>query len=187
MRFDAAAATMKRKMRTAARCLQAFAFSVFMAGGSIGGMLGFAIGGILNDVASWRYAMLSMVAPGVLLAALILLTVREPRRPETVRAGVSDPPLPVAEAARTLLGSPVFCWMAAGAACFGHFNQARRSVSGGRLDHVPPSEDGTPILMRQQLDLVSGAPVESALPWRWKRASKLRPRGHGWRGARRKR
>ncbi len=75
------------------------AMGLYFVGAQLGILLGLALGGVINDLADWRTAMFVLGAPGVLMAALVFFTVREPPRPpspvvrdaapEGVVAGVS--------------------------------------------------------------------------------------------------
>ena len=56
------------------------ALALYSAGGSIGMMLGLWLGGILGDLYGWRAAFVIVGLPGIALAVLVRLTVREPRR-----------------------------------------------------------------------------------------------------------
>jgi predicted MFS family arabinose efflux permease len=58
---------------------RAFALSVYGLGGSLGSMLGSSAGWV-SDAFSWRAAFLVLGLPGVLLAIVIGVTVREPAR-----------------------------------------------------------------------------------------------------------
>ncbi len=59
---------------------RALALSVYSIGIYIGILIGFAAGGFLADAFSWRLAFFVVGIPGVALALLLLLTVREPIR-----------------------------------------------------------------------------------------------------------
>ena len=59
---------------------RALALSVYSIGIYIGILIGFAAGGFLADAFSWRLAFFVVGIPGVALALLVLLTVREPIR-----------------------------------------------------------------------------------------------------------
>lgn len=122
---------------------RATALGIYSMGVTLGGVLAFLFGGPLADmqgatfgnwlgsiglgglfsgidwanVEGWRIAFIVIGAPGVLIALLLLLTVKEPPR------GYSDPPdaakLDKASARETLkelAGKPTFWWMAIGAA-----------------------------------------------------------------------
>jgi predicted MFS family arabinose efflux permease len=59
-----------------------FALSLFLIGGSLGGLVGFTLGGVINDAVGWRQAFLIPAAAGAVLAVLVLSLVREPRTPK---------------------------------------------------------------------------------------------------------
>ncbi len=59
---------------------RAFAVGVFQAGGLVGMSIGLAIAGLLAEAYGWRTAMVGIGLAGIPLAALIALTLREPRR-----------------------------------------------------------------------------------------------------------
>ena len=103
----------------------------FLFGGPLAGMEGatfgnwlasIGLGGLFSgidwaNVEGWRIAFIVIGAPGVLIALLLLLTVKEPPR------GYSDPPDAVKqdrasarETLKELAGKPTFWWMAIGAA-----------------------------------------------------------------------
>lgn len=56
------------------------AMAVFTMGAAIGATIGLAAGGWLADAYSWRWAFVVLGLPGVVLALVIRLTVREPSR-----------------------------------------------------------------------------------------------------------
>jgi MFS family permease len=59
---------------------RATALSILVMGGPLGSMVAFAAGGWLGDTLGWRAAFVIFGAPGLVLAVLIRLLVREPRR-----------------------------------------------------------------------------------------------------------
>jgi predicted MFS family arabinose efflux permease len=59
---------------------RARAVSIFLLGTIAGGLLGFGIGGYLAEHYGWRVAFLVVGLPGVLLAVVIRLAIKEPRR-----------------------------------------------------------------------------------------------------------
>lgn len=59
---------------------RATAISLFTTGGHIGLMLGLAGGGLLYESLGWRMTLVAVGLPGILLAMLVALTVREPDR-----------------------------------------------------------------------------------------------------------
>ncbi|MBV7255272.1 MFS transporter [Pacificimonas sp. WHA3] len=64
---------------------RAWAVGVYAMGVTLGNVLANFIGGPLADVVGWRMAFILLGAPGILLAALALFTIPEPRR------GATDP------------------------------------------------------------------------------------------------
>jgi MFS family permease len=67
------------------------AFSIYSMGVSIGVLIGSIAGGYVAEAYGWRMTFVIFGAPGVLLAVLIPLTIREPKR------GRLDPPRPADE------------------------------------------------------------------------------------------
>jgi len=59
---------------------RAMAMSIFSSGISLGVLVGFLAGGWINEYFSWRVALVVVGLPGVLLAVVIRLTLREPVR-----------------------------------------------------------------------------------------------------------
>jgi predicted MFS family arabinose efflux permease len=76
---------------------RAMAMSIFTAGGAAGILGGFAIGGWLEAAFGWRGAFLLLGVPGLVLAILIGLTLREPVRGQSGAAHL---------AAKTARGAP---------------------------------------------------------------------------------
>jgi MFS family permease len=97
------------------------ALGIFSLGVPLGTFLGIYLGGILVDLVGWRWTFVALGAPGLLLALLVLLTIREP-----VRGGLDDPAdvamlraseeIPFWEVVRGLLSSPTFRIMSLSAA-----------------------------------------------------------------------
>jgi predicted MFS family arabinose efflux permease len=65
---------------------RASAISVIWLGAPVGVIFGSMLGGWMAEYVSWRAAFIAVGAPGILVAILIILTLREPPR------GMSDPP-----------------------------------------------------------------------------------------------
>jgi len=59
---------------------RATALAIYSLGIPIGGALGSLLGGWLGELYGWRIAFLAVGLPGVLLAAVVRLTLREPKR-----------------------------------------------------------------------------------------------------------
>ena len=86
------------------------ALAIYSAGGSVGMVLGLWGGGYLGDVYGWRMAFVIAGLPGILLAIVVRLTVREPRRGRfESKAPASEDSLRVVLS--TLWGTPAFRWI----------------------------------------------------------------------------
>ncbi|HET9444959.1 MAG TPA: MFS transporter [Steroidobacteraceae bacterium] len=81
----------------------------------VGVMLAFIIGGVLNQHLGWRMTLACMGAPGVLLALVWWITVREPVRGASDTAVAARAQHPLSTTVRYLLGLKSFCWMTLGA------------------------------------------------------------------------
>ena len=101
---------------------RATALGIYALGIPVGTMLGNFLGGWINEAFDWRVAFFVVGAPGVLLAVVVRLTLREPPRgmsePPEVRAAAADAPAapPVADVFKALWGRRSFRWMSIGAA-----------------------------------------------------------------------
>lgn len=90
---------------------RASAIAFYGMGVPIGTLLGLVIGGVVNDIWGWRYALMLVGAPGILLALLLPLLMREPRRFGLVRgdaAPVRPPPIPVRQAVTEIFQSRAY-------------------------------------------------------------------------------
>jgi MFS family permease len=94
---------------------RATALAVFSLGVPLGTMLGYSLGGWLGEHYGWRSAFVWMGLPGIALAVLVRLTLREPPR------GQFDPPRHAAASSastgdvlRHLFGLSSFRWMVPG-------------------------------------------------------------------------
>lgn len=72
------------------------ALTVYALGSCLGAWIGADVAGRVADLYGWRHAFLALGVPGVVLAALIFLTVREPRRGamDAPRAADTEPAAP---------------------------------------------------------------------------------------------
>ncbi len=87
---------------------RATALGIFATGVSFGTLLGNVLGGWIGQEYGWRAAFIWLGLPGLLLAALLAWTVREPDRSAAPRdASLGD-------VIRVLIAQPAFVWMAAG-------------------------------------------------------------------------
>jgi MFS family permease len=91
------------------------AMGVYAAGASAGVAFGFLIGGLLFTLYGWRVSLVVVGAPGILLALLIWLTVREPPRGRFEQSASTEP-MPVAQAYRFLWTQRSYVYLQFGAA-----------------------------------------------------------------------
>ena len=93
------------------------ALGVYSMGVTLGGMFANLIGGWVTDAFDWRTAFFVVGLPGVLIALIFKLTVKEPPRGYTDPKGAQSAadPVPLREAIRELTTKPAFWLMTAGA------------------------------------------------------------------------
>ena len=83
-------------------------------GASMGTAGGLIIGGQLAEIFNWRWAFILMGLPGLLLGAIIYLTVREPLRGRYAPPGTDMTQLPLGQTIRSLVTNRVFMGLALG-------------------------------------------------------------------------
>jgi len=96
---------------------RATALSIYSLGIPIGAGIGYLAGGWLNEFFDWRTAFIVVGAPGILLAIVVQLVLKEPTRgafddPSALRPGGE----PLTSVLRFTMGLPAFRHMAIGAA-----------------------------------------------------------------------
>lgn len=93
------------------------AMSIFTLGGVAGIGAGMLLGGIVGQHYGWRTAIIAAGVPGLFLAALFFLTVREPPRGQMEQdaGGAAQPRPSLGTVLRTLLGKRTFLWLIVGA------------------------------------------------------------------------
>jgi predicted MFS family arabinose efflux permease len=94
---------------------RSLALALFNSGPSLGGFLGFLLGGYAGDWFGWRTAFMIAGAPGLLAALLLKLTVKEPVRGRIdglERHGQHVPPL--GQTLLSLLRCPSYLWLISG-------------------------------------------------------------------------
>ena len=128
---------------------RATALAVYSLGIPIGGSIGYLAGGWINEFFEWRTAFIVVGLPGILLAVIVRLTLREPRR------GTFDPPtadatatadLSVRDVFRFLSSLRSFRHMALGAALhafYGYGAAAFIAAFFARSHGIPSGELGT--------------------------------------------
>lgn len=102
---------------------RASGLAFYSLGVPIGTLLGLAMGGLIADAYGWRAAFMVAAAPGLVLAAVIALTVKEPRPPApggTIARSLVQPFRDLADTVKALSGKPTF-WYAALACGFSAF------------------------------------------------------------------
>ncbi len=86
---------------------RAFATSMMMLGVPVGALIGASTGGIIAQSLGWRWAFVIMGVPGIFIALLVWLTLREPPRGHV--EGIRDLDVPaLSTVARQCLSNPVF-------------------------------------------------------------------------------
>lgn len=98
---------------TVPREQRASAVSIYMLGAPVGSILGLALGGLIADAFGWRMAFVFVGLPGLLLAAVAALTLREPRRGLRHAAGAAEPAPSFRDALRELAGKRTY-WRVVG-------------------------------------------------------------------------
>lgn len=92
------------------------AIAFFGLGIPIGGLLGLIIGGIVNDQYGWRIALMLVGAPGLLLAFVLPLIIRDPRRcADSAHFNTADSPikakLSIKDAVREVFASKAYLYV----------------------------------------------------------------------------
>ncbi|MCE2728510.1 spinster family MFS transporter [Sphingorhabdus sp.] len=92
------------------------AIAFFGLGIPIGGLLGLIIGGIVNDQYGWRIALMLVGMPGILLAFLLPLIIRDPRRcADSAHFNTADSPvkakLSIKDAVREVFASKAYLYV----------------------------------------------------------------------------
>ncbi|MET0274385.1 MAG: MFS transporter [Phenylobacterium sp.] len=92
---------------------RASAVSIYMLGAPVGSILGLALGGLIADAFGWRMAFVLVGLPGLLLAAVAALTLREPRR-RLAKVAAADDTTPSFREALTELSGKRAYWFVVG-------------------------------------------------------------------------
>lgn len=120
---------------------RARAMSIWSAGSYLGLFIGLTAGGWINQHYGWRMALWATAAPGLLIAALFLITVREPRRPEGYIAEIQ----PLGPTLRTLMANRTYMILFAGfiSQAFVMYSLTTWAPALlGRIHHMQPAEVG---------------------------------------------
>jgi predicted MFS family arabinose efflux permease len=114
---------------------RAGALAIFALGSPIGASVGLIGGGMLAGVIGWRWTLACAGAPGLLIGALVLLTLRDPHR-----QAVAKPDIPaLGTILRMLLARRAFLLMALGAALLSFVNYGAMAFAGSFYlrNHLP--------------------------------------------------
>ena len=94
---------------------RASALSIYALGFPLGSLIGAVAGGAMAQVWGWRTAFLIVGPPGILLALIVMFTIREPARGQSDVVKVSDEVPPLGAVLRLLFSQPAFVQLVAGA------------------------------------------------------------------------
>jgi MFS transporter, Spinster family, sphingosine-1-phosphate transporter len=96
---------------------RASAISFYSLGIPIGTLLGLLLGGLIVDSYGWRVAFFVAGLPGILMAAVVMLLLRDPRVSGAITAATqAKPQISTSEALQEIVGSRAFIFMAIGGA-----------------------------------------------------------------------
>ncbi len=90
------------------------AMGILTLGSTLGTATGLVVGGQLAEIFNWRWAFILMGLPGLVLGAVLYLTVREPERGRYAPPGSSIAQQPVGATVRSLMTNRVFMGLALG-------------------------------------------------------------------------
>jgi MFS family permease len=125
---------------------RATALSIYSMGLPLGGVVGAIAGGAVAQAWGWRAALLVMGAPGLLLALLLRLTVREPERGRHDAPGLGQAQAPnLLDATRRLVATPTFLFFTFGAGLSNLAGQGTGQFGAAfyvRAFHLPLAEVG---------------------------------------------
>jgi MFS family permease len=155
---------------TAPESMRARALSGITIGALVGVGGGLVVGGYLVDDIGWRMTLVAVGAPGVLIALLILGTVREPSRKGLPAARPTD-------ALKHLLALHSFRWMLLAVAVTGISSMGRsmfEAILLARVYGMTGFEIGVTIFSVSAVPTMAGAFVGSSL------ADRLRERDRRW-------
>lgn len=122
---------------------RARAFAIYQLGPPIGGLIGMVLGGYLAGTLGWRLAFVVVGLPGLVLAVLVVLLLRDPRRSGGAAARIQA--LPLGEALRQILASRAMRLLltTAGLASFATYGVLIwTTIFFQRSHHLTPAETG---------------------------------------------
>jgi MFS family permease len=122
------------------------ALAIYSTGVYLGVLFGYLAGGWINQFFGWRVAFLVVGVPGLVVALLVRLTIREPRRGHSEGATRSDQQVSFLDGLRILWRSSTFRWLAlaVGFTSFVTYGTGNFGPSFlARVHHVPSGQIGT--------------------------------------------
>ena len=122
---------------------RARAFAIYQLGPPIGGLIGMVLGGYLAGTLGWRLAFVVVGLPGLVLAVLVVLLLRDPRRSGGTATRIEA--LPLGEALRQILASRAMRLLltTAGLASFATYGVLIwTTIFFQRSHHLTPAETG---------------------------------------------
>ncbi|APW71669.1 spinster family MFS transporter [Sphingopyxis granuli] len=140
---------------------RASALAYFSLGSPVGTLLGLGLGAIVADAFGWRMAFFVAAVPGILLAAVLMATVKEPRDLRSLKAG---PKAGIRDAWIELRSKRTFWWIcfagaATSVATYGQgafWSSFFLRVHGEEIAALAPAGTGPLVLVGLSLGLVKG-------------------------------
>jgi MFS transporter, Spinster family, sphingosine-1-phosphate transporter len=124
---------------------RASAISFYSLGIPIGGLLGMVMGGLVADAYGWRVAFVLAGLPGIAMAIIVWLVLRDPRMSMAVSTRNAVPTMRFSEALTEILGSRAYIYlMVAGsvAAFLGYGKAAWTTIFFQRTHDLTPGQVG---------------------------------------------
>ncbi len=153
------------------------ALGLFYISQAIGVMVAGTVGGFVAANYGWRTAFFIAGVPGLILAATLFLTVREPRRGGSDGAEYTGPAPGFIDVFRFFLRTPGLIALIFGCACLGMVNLAIASWLGSffiRIHHLDLKQTGLVLGLASGLGAMVGAPLQGWL------ADRLQARDRRW-------
>lgn len=126
---------------------RASALAFYALGIPIGSLLGMIIGGQLADALGWRQAFVVVGLPGIFMAVIVWLVLRDPRRSGALASdpAAAAPAIPIGQAMKSILGSRamVLLLIAASSAAFLSYGKTTwATIFFQRTHGLSPGETG---------------------------------------------
>jgi MFS transporter, Spinster family, sphingosine-1-phosphate transporter len=124
---------------------RASAISFYSLGIPIGSLLGMVMGGLVADAYGWRVAFFLAGLPGVAMAVIVWLVLRDPRMATAVATRQAAPTMSTKDALREIMGSRAFIYLmiaGAAAAFLGYGKATWTTIFFQRTHDLTPGEVG---------------------------------------------